>query len=281
MPELPEVETIARQLNEVLSGLRLISLKINRNKVFSGDEKILLGRTVERVRRKAKQITIYFEGDHCLQIHLKMTGQLIFVNALKRLAGGHPSNDWVAELPNRFTRVELEFEGGKKLFFNDMRAFGWVKVLPKEVEIEETLKKAPDVVDDGFTIEYLRIILKSSKRPIKVFLLDQKLIGGIGNIYANDALNMAKILPMRKADSLTQEEIERLHVSVKQVIDLGIKMGGASSANYVDSTGLGGSYQNFFLTYKREGEDCKNCNGKIVKEMIGGRGTFYCPRCQK
>lgn len=293
MPELPEVETIALQLNEVLVGKVVSSVTVYREKNFLGDKNSLLGKRVMRVGRKAKMVGMEFEKlDVLVQVHLKMTGQLIYVektqklknsktqNKEVRIVGGHPSADWVKDLPSKHTRVEIVFGDNSRLFFNDMRAFGWMRIIAKTQELENSKNQAPDIVDKEFTLEYFEKVLNKYKRPIKIVLLDQQLMGGIGNIYANDALNMAKILPTRKACELTKEEVKKLYEAVQFVINLGIECGGASAANYVDTKGLGGTYQNFFLTYKREGQPCKNCGGKIVKIKLGGRGTFYCPDCQ-
>jgi formamidopyrimidine-DNA glycosylase len=290
MPELPEVETIALQLNKVLNGKSVSSIKVYREKNFLGNKDVLIGKKVIKVSRRAKTITFGFENfDEKLMVHLKMTGQLIYVKRLKnsktqneesRIVGGHPTADWVNELPSNHTRVEISFEDESKLFFNDMRAFGWMKIISRTQDLNESRAQVPDVVDPEFSLEYFTNVLKRIRRPIKIVLLDQQLIGGLGNIYVNDALNMAKILPARKADDLKSGEIKVLREAIKFVIDLGIKSGGASAANYVDTKGLGGTYQNFFLTYKQDGKPCKNCGEKIVKIKLGGRGTFYCPGCQ-
>ncbi len=287
MPELPEVETIARQLNNFLVGRVICAVKVYRDKNFVGDKEILVGGKIKRIGRVAKMVEIELENaDFIVQVHLKMTGQLIYIERTqsegKRIVGGHPSADWVNSLPSKHTRIEIVFDDNSALFFNDMRAFGWMRVVSLQLADNSLqIKKVPDVVDEEFSLDYFEKVLIKNKRPIKIVLLDQQLMGGIGNIYANDALNMAKILPTRKACELTKEEAKKLYEAVRFVINLGIECGGASAANYVDTKGLGGTYQNFFLTYKRDGQPCKNCGGKIVKVKLGGRGTFYCPNCQK
>ncbi len=282
MPELPEVETISLQLSEVLFGRVIKRVTVYRDKNFFGDKNLLIGRKVKKVGRRAKTVNFEFDNlDYKILVHLKMTGQLIFVDGDRRVAGGHPTSDWVKSLPSKFTRVEISFEDGSTLFFNDMRAFGWMKLVSIAEFEKQSLGLPPDVVDESFSLKYFEEIIKKYKRPIKIVLLDQQLMGGIGNIYANDALNLAKILPTRKANELSKNEVEKLYEAIKYVIDLGIKSGGASAANYVDTKGMGGKYQNYFLTYKRDGKPCKNCGSIIVKAKIGGRGTFYCPKCQK
>lgn len=283
MPELPEVETIARQLNNSLKDKTVEEVIVYRQNNFFGEIEKLMGQKVFRVFRKAKMLLIEFlDCNFVMAVHLKMTGQLIYVKEGEdRVAGGHPTSDWVASLPNKYTRVELVFGDGSRLFFNDIRAFGWVKIL-SETERDNLLDRLPfDVVDIDFDFDYFCKITRKTNRSIKTVLLDQSLIGGIGNIYANDALNMAKILPSRKASSIRDEENAELYKSIKSVIDLGIEKGGASAANYVDTRGLGGSYQNYFLTYKRDGHPCKNCGSILKKSKLGGRGTYFCDNCQK
>ncbi len=282
MPELPEVETIRRQLDEVLKGKVLTDIEVLREKSFSGEHKKILGSEIEGIKRRSKVIQVVFKNNEdSVIIHLKMTGQLIYVNGEKRILGGHPSPDWVNDLPSKHTRVVWKFEDGSKLFFNDMRVFGWMKIVNMAKYESEVKTLVPDVVDKEFTREYFFDLLKRTKKPIKLLLLDQDKIGGLGNIYVNDALYDAEIRPDRKADSLTPIESQKLHDSVIKIIKLGIKYGGASASNYVQVSGLGGTYQDHFLVYKKEGQACKRC-GEIIKRMKqGGRSTFYCPGCQK
>lgn len=284
MPELPEVETIARQLNGALKGKTVSDIEVIKERCFHGDAKRIIGWEVESVGRKSKVIEILFSGqEDMIIIHLKMTGQLILVSGKERIAGGHPTVDWVNKLPSSHTRVIIDFSDGSKLFFNDMRMFGWMKLVSKEKYEKEIKKQAPDVVDSHFTEEYFGQVLKKSGRAVKLVLMDQEKIGGVGNIYANDALYLAEIMPDRKANSLSLEETKKLFDAVKKVINLGIKYGGASAADdkYVNASGLGGKYQEHFLVYQKEGEVCKRCGGKILKTRLGGRGTFYCPGCQR
>ena len=250
---------------------------------------------VDGVGRKAKMIVISFRNwDKVLIVHLKMTGQLIYVENSRRIvggparrryasriAGGHPTADWVNDLPSKYTRIIIDFDNGAKLFFNDLRVFGWMKLMT-DGEWEKLEKKLPpDVVDREFTMEYFRSVLAKSGRSIKLVLLDQSKFGGVGNIYANDALYKARIDPRRKANDLGEKEIRELYKAVKEVIDLGIKYGGASVDKYVDAAGVGGKYQEHFLVYQRNGEKCKRDGEAIRKIKIGGRGTYYCPSCQK
>lgn len=281
MPELPEVETIRRQLEEVLVGKKIERVEVLRQKSFGGDENMLIGWEIERVDRKSKIIEIYFKNQvELLIVHLKMTGQLVFVGDKKRIVGGHPTADWVNNLPSKHTRVKVSYSDGSKLFFNDMRVFGWMRLVKKQEYENGTRKTSPDVTEKEFSLEYLSDVLKKSGRAIKLVLMDQDKIGGIGNIYANDALYLAKVMPNRKANSLNSKEVENLLAATREVINKGIKYGGASAANYVDTRGLGGTYQDHFLVYKNDGQKCKKCGDDIQKMKVGGRGTFYCPKCQ-
>jgi formamidopyrimidine-DNA glycosylase len=282
MPELPEVETISRQLNQVLVGKKISKIEVLRERSFFGDPSKIIGWEIEKVGRKSKVIEIRFnKKDELVIVHLKMTGQLIYILGDKRVAGGHPTVDWVKDLPSKHTRVIWDFSDGSKLFFNDMRVFGWIKLMSLTKYESEVRGKAPDVTDEDFTLSYFNGLFNQSKKAVKLVLLDQEKIGGIGNIYANDALFLAGIMPDRLANSLNEVEKVKLYEAVKEVINLGIKYGGASASNYVNVSGMGGTYQDHFLVYKRDGQECKNCKRKIEKTRIGGRGTFYCSNCQK
>lgn len=282
MPELPEVETIRRQLDRSLRKREIKKVSVLRSKSFVGDYESMIGWKVERIDRKAKVIEMYFTGKKdMLIVHLKMTGQLVFIDGDKRVVGGHPTVDWVKDLPSKHTRVVVEFTDRSKLFFNDMRVFGWMKLVEQKKYEQEMKNTAPDVIEKEFTVDYLSKILGGTSKAVKLVLMDQTKIGGVGNIYANDALYLAKVRPDRKAKSLSDVEVKRLWSAIREVIEKGIKYGGASAANYVDTRGLGGTYQEHFLVYKKDGQKCPGCEGKIEKMRLGGRGTFYCPCCQK
>lgn len=263
MPELPEIETVKLQLQKVLIGQ--VCLK--------SDFKEIVGKKVISLDRKGKALLINFGENLDLGFHFKMTGQLIYDDGKHRIAGGHPSEDMRAKLPNKHTRAVFEFEKGT-LFFNDMRRFGWIKINPKFVE-----NLGPEPF--GLTVEQFNSLVNKLKRPIKTVIMDQAVIAGVGNIYANDALWEAKINPQQSAASLSVEQSSLLLKKIKLVLLDGIKYGGASMSDYVDANGEGGSYQNHFRVYKQDGEKCKRCKSVIKKIVMGGRGTYYCPECQK
>lgn len=283
MPELPEVEIIARELDKNLRNKKIKSIEVSREKSFQGASHELVGKTIEAISRRAKMTLFRFKKwDSLLLIHLKMTGQLVWRKGTKNVAGGHPSADWVGSLPSKHTRVIINFVDGSKLFFNDLRIFGWLKVM-KKVDWQKLEAKLPaDVLDDNFTLDFFRQTLLHSGKAIKLVIMDQAKMGGVGNIYANDALLLAKIKPNRPAKSLTEKEMGRLHLALKKILAKGVKYGGASYSNYVAPSGMGGSYQKHFLAYKQAGKVCKLCKKGIIKKVtLGGRGTFFCPNCQK
>lgn len=284
MPELPEVETICRGLNKVLKGKRVEKVEVLKSKSFVGKADEMKEWTVEKVGRKAKVIEIYFKGKKMMVlIHLKMTGQLVFLARGKRLVGGHPTADWVKQLPGPHTRVIWNFTDGSKLFFNDLRIFGWMKLVDKNKYLTNKAKQAPDVIDPGFSLNYFQSVLAKTRRAVKLVVLDQQKIGGVGNIYANDALYLAKIRPDRQASSLTGKEAEELRKALITVIKRGIKYGGSSAADekFVNVAGGKGKYQEHFLVYERNGKKCARDGQIIKKEKLGGRGTYFCPKCQK
>jgi formamidopyrimidine-DNA glycosylase len=287
MPELPEVETIVQKLAAVLPGKRIENITLLHPKPWQGikpDQ--LIGFEITQVTRRAKIIRLHLikaqtsETANIL-VHLKMTGQLIYLDAKKRLGGGHPTADWISELPSKHTRVQFDLSGQAKLFFNDQRLFGWLRAMSDQ-EVENAFKDlAPDVIDSQVTTQYLQPILARRSQSIKQVIMDTTVMGGVGNIYACDALNLAQIHPERPAKSLSPTEIASLLKATKQVINQGIELGGTTfDGKYVDIDGLAGQYQSVVRVYGREGKACLHCQGEIAKTKLGGRGTYYCTKCQ-
>jgi formamidopyrimidine-DNA glycosylase len=267
MPELPEVETIAKQLDAVLVGRVFESITVYREKSAQSELGVLEGKRVWGVGRKAKTIIIKLQATSnrrqvlFLLIHLKMTGQLIFQlqatgdkPQATRVVGGHPTLDWVNELPSKHTRIEARFTDGSRLFFNDQRVFGWWRVVTSDKLQATSDKLPPDVVDQGFTVEYLTQVLKKSHRAVKLVLLDQSKIGGLGNIYVGDALWKAGAKPTRRAATLKRTEIQRLHRACVEVIERGIVVGGASESTYKHINGMGGNIRKNFWCISGRGE---------------------------
>jgi len=191
--------------------------------------------------------------------------------------------DWVSQLPTNHTRVIITFKDQTKLFFNDMRVFGWVKVIKDGKHLEKELASVQGIepLTPEFTVKSLARQLGRTSRAVKLALMDQKLVAGVGNIYANDALWDAEVNPKKPAKELVDEEIKCLKKSIEKVIQLGINYGGASESDYKQLDGMGGRYQKYFLAYKQNGKICPRCKrAKITKIKLGGRGTYLCPGCQ-
>jgi formamidopyrimidine-DNA glycosylase len=285
MPELPEVETIRRGLEEHLVGLTLTAIHIHLPKIFVGETNQVIGGAIIAVRRFGKGLVIDLSHGFSLTIHVKMTGQLIFEKHVYPPVNIHIAEEKTSQLPNKYTHVIFTFRdrGGKDatLFFNDIRQFGWIKVVPTlsvhEAAFFKQLGKEPlrDLTQEEFST-----LLSKSKAPIKQLIMDQQKIAGIGNIYANDALWDSRIHPLRPANSLSQKERESLFHSIEKVLSLGIEVGGASERDYVNILGEKGGYQNHFLVYKQTGKPCKRCGTSIERIVVGGRGTFVCWKCQ-
>lgn len=290
MPELPEVETIRLQLDKVLPGLMISEVKIFKQKSFIGDKKYIIGERIVGIRRFGKLLVFNLSNGLLLAIHLKMSGQLVY-------RGIHqPTRQYIPDpllkvLPNKHTRIIIEFSNSDRLYFNDLRIFGWMKIAlsgkreavssKKYLKINDLIKNlGPEPLRD-LTIDKFKDILKSSNKPVKLILMDQEKLSGVGNIYANDSLFLAGINPTIKAKTLNNGQMIKLLNCLEKVLKNGIKWGGASQNNFRDAFGEMGKVQEHFYVYAREGKKCLKCKANIKKMKLGGRGTFYCPVCQK
>ncbi len=282
MPELPEVETIRLQLEKYLKNHKVVGVEIKNSKIFSGEKKGVIGGKVKGVRRFAKVLSIDLSNNYSILIHVKLTGQLIYrgpnlknpPDLSKKIIGG---------VPGKHTHVTFSLDKGGVLYYNDVRRFGWIKVVKtKEVEKTPFIGKLGPEPFGKLTLDLFRQILLKSGRPIKVVLMDQEKIGGIGNIYANDALWLAKINPRRKANELNDKETKELYEAVLEVLKRGLKYGGASELAFVTPNGSEGEYQEHTLAYGKEKEPCERCHkAKFQKFFLSGRGTYFCPFCQR
>jgi formamidopyrimidine-DNA glycosylase len=280
MPELPEVETIRLGLQKYLVGHRIVNVATRVSKLFIGPAKKVIGAKITGLKRIGKGLIIELDNDYVLAVHLKMTGQLIYSdNRTKNIVlsvkvGG-------STLPSKYSHVIFTLDNGAFLYYNDLRQFGWVKVLKKDEVMQVPFFKemGPEPLKD-LTLEKFQKIVYESNLAIKVLLMDQKKIGGIGNIYANDALFEARIDPRRKAKTLSMAEIETLYNSILKILQKALDYGGSSDENFVNALGQEGNYQKYALVYGREGEKCRGCDGTVQKIKLGGRGTFFCS-CQK
>ncbi len=322
MPELPEVETVRIGLSQLLPGRVLQSVQHDTPKSFptapADVQEFLVGASVTDVRRRAKVLMIDFSSDYTLVIHLKMTGQMVFVGrplsiqrrlessskiaasqqkndwipgrarndneTEVRFGAGHPNDSLIHELPDKSTRVAFTFTDSSKLFFNDQRKFGWVRLLPTlEVPNIDFMKKVgPEPLSSEFTSSELAARLQRRKNTnIKAALLDQTVLAGVGNIYADESLWGAKIHPSTLVKNVSNKKIKTLFAELQYVLNLAIEKGGSSDRNYVNAEGKRGSYLSFARVFRREGQACPRCGTEIIKLRVAGRGTHICPRCQK
>lgn len=279
MPELPEVETIHRCLQLSIIGKIIKDVEILEKKQFIGKKEDVVGKKIVDISRAGKVLLIKLSNNKYLNIHLKLTGELLFAKNINNAVFNQviPFTN-TRKMPANTTRIIIKFTDGSGIFFNDLRKFGWIKV-----KNEPEKPKGVDVLSKQFTLKFLTLITRSTKKTIKVLLMSQDKITGIGNIYANDALFLAKIHPLRSANSLTDNEIKNLHQAILKVINEGIKDKGSSGADeaYILPDGTKGTHQRHFLVYQQEGKPCPRCKTKIKRIKQGGRSSFFCPRCQK
>jgi formamidopyrimidine-DNA glycosylase len=288
MPELPEVETIRLGLAELLPGKLIIDVKYDWPKSFLVEadqlDKKIINSTVTGISRRTKVLMINLSSGYSLVIHLKMTGQLVYRSKGFRFGAGHPNDSLVGNLPDKSTRVEISFSDKSKLFFNDQRKFGWMKLVSTPSLTNEDFFKhiGPEPLDDSFSPKILKLrLMRFKNRNIKAALLDQTVIAGLGNIYADESLWEAKIHPLTLVSNISDEQFDLLHQGIIKVLKLSIKKGGSTNRNYVNAEGKKGSYIEFANVYKREGQDCGRCGNTIIKIRVAGRGTHICPHCQK
>jgi formamidopyrimidine-DNA glycosylase len=281
MPELPEVETIKLGLQEYLVGRTIEDIEVKASKLFIGNKNDVIGAKITGLKRIGKGLIIELDNTYVLAVHLKMTGQLVYSdNRTKNLTlspkiGGE-------KLPSKYSHIIFALDANAYLYYNDLRKFGWIKIVEKDQLMEMPFFKemGPEPLNN-LTMKQFNNIVLSSNLAIKVLLMDQKKSGGIGNIYANDALFEAKIDPGRSAKSLSSEEIKKLYKAILKVLQRGLEYGGSSDENFVNALGQEGNYQNHTLVYGKEGDKCRVCATVIKKTKLGGRGTYFCPVCQK
>lgn len=288
MPELPEVETIRMGLSQSLPAQVIAGVSVLWPKSFAASpehiKRYVTQQEISELDRRAKVLIIKLKNEYALMVHLKMTGQLVLVPVSgARFAGGHPNASMIKELPDSSTRVVIEFESGDKLYFNDQRKFGWIKLMRQdEIEQDSLVSRlGPEPLSELFELAGFRAVIKRRVRsPIKAVLLDQATVSGIGNIYADESLHLAKIHPARLSGSLRDSEIRRLHKAIKIIMDKAISYGGTSFTNYVNSLGLKGNYLEHARVFRRQGQACPQCGTILEKIKVAGRGTHVCRKCQ-
>lgn len=288
MPELPEVETIRIGLSQFLRGKRIQSVSHDWPNSFPNVnedvEQFLMGAAISDIGRRAKVLIIGLSSGYSLIIHLKMTGQLVYRGKDEAFGAGHPTDSLIGELPDKSTRVTFEFTDGSKLFFNDQRKFGWVRLVPTiEIPNIDFMKRVgPEPLDPDFTAkEFVERLQRRSNTNIKAALLDQSVVAGIGNIYADESLWGAKIHPSYLVKDISVSKLNTLFDQIRFVLELAIEKGGSTDRNYVSASGKRGSYLSFARVFRREGQACPRCSTVIDKIRVAGRGTHICPSCQR
>jgi len=303
MPELPEVETIRKQLDTALLGcvfswveVRLVKqIRSMSASVFS---KYIKGTRVTGVKRRAKMLAIETDKGYIV-FHLKMTGQIIYqdkklirekqklhkVYSSALLGGGHPIRGSLENLPNKYSHVIFSFKNGSKLFFNDTRQFGWVTFVKSEQEIENlsAVLLGPEPLSKDFTLEgFIRCMTGRPNSRVYQALLDQKCVVGVGNIYANESLYVAGIRPTRRNKDILASEYKKLYGAIIKLLTKAIEMGGTSTSDYFDALGNVGKYSSKLKVYQKAGKPCaRKCGGEVKRMVIGARSSFYCLKCQK
>lgn len=274
MPELPEVETIRQQLKKQILGRKITKIEILEPRAINVSQsrfkKGITGAKIIDILRRAKLLIFKLSNGNYFVVHLKLTGRLLFVKEKTSTT--------------RYTRIIFYLSEGHKLFFDDLRKFGYIKFFDKE-GLQKFLKKEKfgiDPLDRKFTSDiFSKLLAKRSRSKIKPLLMDQSFLAGVGNVYAQEACFYAKIAPTRTAGSLSPKEIKDLHNGLRKVLISAIKKKGASVDTYVDIYGRQGGFVPHLQVYGRKGKSCYRCNGKIKSIKLGGRGTYFCPKCQK
>lgn len=274
MPELPEAETIARDLRRHVVGRKVTGVRVTHADVLgkglspSSLSRRLVGKRIADVGRRAKNVVLHFEDGPVLVVNLGMTGRLVVSEAPK-----------ASEL--RHVAVRFDLDHGEAILYDDIRRFGRLDLHSPEDWEEEQREIGVEPLSDAFTAERLHELTQRSRTPIRNWLLDQRRVAGIGNIYANEALFRARIHPARPANSLSRAETNRLRDAIRDVLSEAIRVRGTTLRDYRDARGEAGGFEPLLRVYGREGQPCPVCGTPIERLTLGNRSAFYCPRCQK
>lgn len=291
MPELPEVETIRLGLRRTVLAKRIAHVEVRKTKIVRGTKaafiKKLAGASFTDIERRGKLLIFTVSAPHAyLLVHLKMTGQLIYVHDQTFIAGGHPWPSVAGGLPNKYSHIIFGFADGSTLYFNDMRQFGFMQVVDDKT-LEKTLARfGVDPLSDEFTWDAFRTSLAGRRVSLKAALLNQQLIAGIGNIYADEIAFHAGVKPQRRVHRLTQKELLLLYRATKHILARAMKYGGTTFRDFRDTKGGRGNYTELLKAYGRTGQACKRpqcrqVGATIRRTVTAGRGTHFCPSCQK
>lgn len=285
MPELPEVETVRRTLEPYVVGKTVKSVELLHSKVSRGNDRVvhtLPGKTFSGIDRKGKLLIFRFaDTSDVLTSHLKMTGQF-FYKASKELAGGgHSLTPADLELPTPHTRAAIHCTDGSTLYFNDMRLFGYLKLLSKEELAQELQKYGPEPGLEELNFDDFTTRIKRRKTNIKAVLLNQSVLAGLGNIYVDESLFRAGIKPTRAANGLNNTELQALYTAVTTILPEAVAMGGTTFNYFSNVDGRKGSFVEKLEVFTKQDTPCPRCGTLIEKTKLNGRGTHFCPSCQK
>lgn len=287
MPELPEVETVRRGLARLIVGRQIGSVEVRSDKSFrvAPDalvERDLLDATIRATRRRGKVLILDLDSACSLVVHLKMTGQLV-VRGPEDWGGGHPTESLIGQLPDNSTRVIIGFDDATTLYFNDQRKFGWLYLMPTTAveDIELLAGMGPEPLTGDPWPEFRDRVRRHPKTSIKAAILNQQVVAGIGNIYADEALWAAAVHPARSVESLGDDDLRRVLTGAIDSMTQSLAVGGSTARTYVDAEGRRGSYLSFAKVFRRDGQACPRCGTTIVKIRCAGRGTHLCPDCQR
>ncbi|MEY2986079.1 MAG: hypothetical protein RJB24_308 [Candidatus Parcubacteria bacterium] len=298
MPELPEVESLRRSLKSYIIGKSIKSIVVHKPKLVSGSGTVRqplehkkqefethpIGATITDITRVAKNLILHLSNGQVILVHLKMTGQLVYQDDKKnKVLGGHPIEVSESQLPNQHSHIIFELDQGT-LYYNDVRMFGYVLLYPNLdyiYKLGHFDKIGLDPFDSKFTAEYLYKNLKNKKSKLKTVLLEQSIVTGLGNIYADEVCFRAEILPTRIANTLSKKEVDKLHQAIIEIIPKAVEMGGSSIANYIMADGSRGTYAREHKVYGKAGKQCVICENTLQKTIINSRTTVYCQFCQK
>jgi len=287
MPELPEVETVKRGLAKSIIGKTITDFTCDTKKMMNHPlafyQKTLKGLKIREIKRRAKMIIIQLTNDWNILGHLKMTGQLVYKGSHRSVIGGHPIKEGFEKDPNRFTHAVMAFSDRSHLYFNDVRKFGWLRLF-RGNDLAKQLDRGlgPEPLEATYNLKMFKEQL--AKRPnnrIKQFLLDPANVVGIGNIYSDEICFYARVRPDRRVKDLSAKDVELLFKGIKKILNEAIKYEGTSISDYVNASGEAGAYSKKLRVYKRYGQKCFQCRGKVERMKIGGRTSSYCPSCQK
>ena len=285
MPELPEVETIRRDLEKKILCKKITQVFLGKKMKVKQPSfavvETLLNKNFTSIGRIGKLMYFVINKNRFLLVHLKMTGQLIWAKEGNVVGGGHSmKTEKIDILPNNQTRAWIEFSDKSRLYFNDLRRFGFWQIVDKEALEKIKSGYGIEPLMKNFTLQNFLKALSDKKTVIKAVLLNQSIISGIGNIYADEACFLSGIKPNRRINTLTKKELEKLFLAIKKVIKKAVDKRGTTFNSYVDSDGNKGNFVSHLQVYGRAGEKCHKCQNRLLRIKVAGRGTVYCPRCQ-